>query len=320
MEALAADSQTSWQTLAGAPPKFTYAGPAYPSVSVNPPSVAAGTDVLIQITGYNTNFVTGQMAVGFGSSDITVERVWVVSPSQLFVNVVVNPGASAQPTTVSVASGLQLSTLTASFQVTVATPGQASLLVPIVNQVTGLEGVPAGGTAVINTSGLPSNLAGWTLAISNQQTGFTVSPTGQLLANVPSGAFTGPAIVQLTPPNGVNISVPQVAMQIDLPPPVILAASSGAGVPVSATNPVTGGSAVSLTMSGLQDQTGALPSPASVNITIAGVSTTPLAVSASGASQSLLQFAVPAGLPTGAQTLTVQVGTRVSAAFPIVLY
>ncbi len=318
VEALAPDSQTSWQTLAGAPPKFIYSGPAYPSVNVNPPSVAAGTTTRIQITGYNTNFVAGQMAVGFGSSDITVERVWVVSPSQLLINIAVNPGASVQATNVSVVSGLQLTTLTASFQVTVPTPGQTSLLLPIVNQATGLEGVPAGGVAVINTSGLPSNLSGWTLTISNQQTGFTASPTGQLLANVPSGAFTGPAIVQLTAPSGVNITVPPVVMQIDLPPPVTLAASA-AGVPVTAANPVTGGNTVSLTISGLQDQTGALPAPASVNVNIAGVSTTALTVTAAGNGQSVLQFAVPAGLPTGAQTLTVQVGTRVSAPFPIAL-
>jgi len=319
VEALAPDSQTSWQTLAGAPPKFTYAGPAFPSISV-PPSVAAGTDTLVQITGYNTNFVNGQMAVGFGSSDITVERVWVVSPSLLYVNVVVNPGAAAQSTTVSVVSGLQLSTLSAAFSVTPAIPGQPTLQVPILNQATGLEGVPAGGVAVIGTTGLPSNLSGWILTISNQQTSFTVAATGQLVVSVPTGALTGPALVQLIPPSGVNISVPPVVMQIDLPPPMILGAANAAGVPVSATSPVTGGNMVSLTISGLQDQTGALPAPASVNITIAGVSTNPQAISGSGTSQSVLQFAVPAGLAPGPQTLTLQVGTRVSVPFPINLY
>jgi len=320
VEALSPDSQTSWQTLAGAPPKFTYGGPASPSVSVNPATVSAGIDQMVQITGYNTNFVAGEMAVGFGSSDITVERVWVVSPSELLVNVVMNPGASGQSTTVSVISGLQLSTLNAVFSVTAATPGQVSLLVPILNQATNLEGIPAGGVAVINASGLPSNLAGWVLTISNQQTSFTVNATGQLLVNVPTGALTGPAIVQLIPPSGSNIGVAPVVMQIDLPPPVILAAANATGVPVSATNPVTGGNMVSLNVTGLQNQTGALPPLANVTISIAGVVTTPAALSASGANQSVLQFAVPSGLTPGAQTVTLQVGTRVSAPFPINLY
>jgi hypothetical protein len=321
VEALSADSQTSWQTLSGAPPKFTYAGPAYPSIGVTSPqaaTVAAGTDTMVQITGYNTNFVAGQMAVGFGSSDITVERVWVVSPSQLLVNIAVNPGAAAQSTTVSVVSGLQLSTLSTAFQVTAATPGQPSVLVPILNQATNLEGVPAGGVAVMNTVGLPSNLTGWALTISNQQTTFTVNATGQILANVPAGATTGPAIVQLIPTSGPPI--PPVVMQIDLPPPVILAAANAAGVPVSATSPVTGGNTVSLNITGLQDQTGALPSPSNVQIMLAGTTTTGIAVTATGVNQSVLQFAIPSNLPPGPQTVTVQIGTRISASFPINLY
>ena len=83
---------------------------------------------------------------------------------------------------------------------------------------------------------------------------------------------------------------------------------------------MTGGNTVSLAITGLQDQTGALPSLANVNIILAGVVTNPIAVSTSGENQSVLQFAVPAGLTPGAQTLTLQVGTRVSAPFPINLY
>jgi uncharacterized protein (TIGR03437 family) len=281
--------------------------------------VSAGTDAVVQITGYNTNFVNGQMAVGFGSSDITVKHVWVVSPSQLFVNVSVNPGASAQSTTLSVASGLQLTTLSAAFQVASATAGQMSLRTPILNQATGLEGVPAGGMAVINASGLPSNLNGWILTISNQQTSFTVNPQGQILATVPSGALTGPAIVQLIPPAGVP-AIPQVVMQIDIPAPVILAATNAAGVPIDPTHPVTGGDTVSLSITGLQDQSGALPAPSGVDINIAGVHTGGLGISQAGMSGSVLQFAVPANLSPGTQSLTVRVGTRLSAPFAIALY
>jgi hypothetical protein len=158
------------------------------------------------------------------------------------------------------------------------------------------------------------------LTISNQQTSFTVNSTGQFVVNVPAGALTGPAIVQLIPPSGTNISIPPVVMQIDLPPPVILSVVNAAGVPVSASNPVTGGNTVSVIVAGLQDQTGALPPPTGVNISIAGASTTALAVTTTGTNQSVLQFAVPSGLAPGPQTLTLQVGTRVSAPFAVNLY
>lgn len=317
VEALAPDSQTSWQTLGGPPPQFVYGGPGNPSISVSPQtqSVAAGTSALVQIIGYNTNFVSGQMAVGFGSSDISVERVWVVSPTELFVNVIVNPNAAAQSSTVSVASGLELTTLSAQFQVTSAVPGEMSLVPPILNQATGLEGVPAGGIAVINTSGLPSSLAGWMLTIGNQATGFSVGPNNQLLAVVPAGALAGPAIVQLIPPGGA--SIPPVAMQIDIPPPIVTLASNAAGAPIAAADAANGGDIVTLSVSGLTDQSGALPAPSAVTINIAGTSTTALAVTSTGLTTSAVQFVVPVNLPAGAQPLTVQVGTRVSPPFSL---
>jgi Matrixin len=313
VEALNTDSQTSWQTLAGAPPMFTYGGLANPAVTLNPSSVAAGTSALVQVTGFNTNFVTGQMAVGFGSSDISVEHVWVVSPTQLFVNVIVSPNAAAQTTTVSVASGLALA-MNAQFAVTPAVAGQISMIPPILNQATGLEGVPVGGTAVINTSGLPSNLGGWVLTIGNQQTSYTVNQNNQILAVVPGGALTGPAIVALIPPGGGNI--PPVAMQIDIPPPVITFATD-AGAAVTASNLADPGDTVTLSISGLANQSGMLPAPSAVIINVAGISTMALAVTQTGASTSLAQFAVPANAPGGAQPVTVQVGTRVSAAFTL---
>ncbi len=65
----------------------------------------------------------------FGSSDITVKHVWVVNPGFLRMNISVKASAAAVPTTISVASGLQLTTLNTSFQVTPST-GQLTLLTP----------------------------------------------------------------------------------------------------------------------------------------------------------------------------------------------
>ncbi len=160
VEALSTDGQTSEQTLGtAAPPVFPYNGPAFPAVSVSPSTVIAGTDSMVTITGYNTNFVSGQTVVGFGSSDVVVKQLWVVSPGLVLVNVSVDSQAQAQSTTISVASGLQLATLSTAFQVSPANgAAQISLRTPIVNQATQLAGVPNGATAVINVTGLPATL------------------------------------------------------------------------------------------------------------------------------------------------------------------
>ena len=143
---------------------------------------------MVQITGYNTNFVAGQMALGFGSSDITVERDLGGEP---VATVRQYCGESGRIRAIDHGQRRQrpaIDHLERGLLGNAATPGQASLLVPILNQATSLEGIPAGGVAVINTSGLPSNLAGWMLTISNQQTSFTANAAGQILANVPAGA------------------------------------------------------------------------------------------------------------------------------------
>ena len=319
VEALASDSQTSWETLAPGtiPVQFTYGGPAFPSITVSPASAAAGTSQMVAITGYSTDFVSGQTVVGFGTSDVVVTGVWVVNPGLAYANISVNPNAAAQSVTVSVQSGLGLTTMDTAFQVTPAVAGQATLLTPIVNQATGLDGVPAGGVAVINTAGLPANLSGYVLTIANQVTTFAVGPNNQLLAQVPGGALAGPAVVRLFTPAGVSLA--PVVIQVDVPPPMIVAASSASGAAVSANSPVTGGTTVALTIAGLPDQSGLLPALGDIQITVGGVLTTAVAVTSSGQNLSVVDFVVPAGLGSGPESVTLQVGTRVAAAYTLSL-
>jgi uncharacterized protein (TIGR03437 family) len=323
VEALAPDSQTSSQFLgSAAPPSFIYGGPSSPSINVSPAQAVAGTDSTVEIFGVNTNFVQGQTVVGFGSSDITVTQVWVVSPGLIRMNISVNPSAAVVPTTVSVSSGLQLATLSTVFQISAANPQQITLRTPILNQLTNLPGVPVGGTAVINTSGLPFNatnasLAGWTLTISNQPVQFSLPGNGQLVAQVPPGLLTGPTLVQLISSNGA-VS-PPVLMQVDPPPPVITGATDPALI---AANAAHAGDTITLTVQGLADATtGTFPALSAIVVNVGGVNVTPLSLTPLGGQGNAcqLQVTLPANLAGGTQTVTLQAGTRESAAFPITI-
>lgn len=321
VEALEPDSQTSWELLAPTTigPRLTYGGPIAPSISVSLPGgaagVAAGTDAMVEITGYNTNFVQGQVAVGFGSSDIVANGVWVISPGLLYVNVSVNPNAAAQLATVTVESGLELATLSQGLQILAPAAGQATALTPITNQATGLAGVPAGGTALINTTGLPANLTGYAMTISNQLTTFTAGANNQLAAVVPGGTLPGAAVVRLFTPAGT--SLPPVVMQVDIAPPVITQAASTSGAMISQTVPALNGTTISLTVFGLEEATGNLPLPGNVLINVGGITTTALAIVPAGLNLSTVEFIVPAGVAAGAQTVTLQDGTRLSNTFTI---
>jgi hypothetical protein len=315
VEALSVDGQTSSLALGTAvPPLFTYGGPAFPAISVTPPSVAAGTDAEIRITGFNTNFVDGQTVAGFGSSDVVVRKVWVVSQGMLVLNVSVNPGAQSASTTVSVASGLQLATLTASVQIQPAVAGQMTMLTPILNHATHLAGVPAGGVAEINTLGLPSNLDGWGITISNQPSSFTLGANGQILAMVPVGLQPGPSEVKLTAPNGA--SIPPVIVQIDSTPPVITGAVNGFGVAIDASHPVQAGDSITVQAGGLADSFGNLPAASTIAINFGGADQSPLSFTTTP-NGSAIQVTVPQTAASGTLQMTLRADTRISAPYNI---
>ncbi|HLH38359.1 MAG TPA: matrixin family metalloprotease [Bryobacteraceae bacterium] len=315
VEALNPDGQTSQQTLgSNPPPQFTYGGPSFPAIHINPSGLTSGTDQVLTVTGFSTNFVNGQIAAGFGTSDVIVKQLWVVSPQRMMLNVSTGAAAPAESTTVSIASGLQLESLTAGLQVTPGTGTPMSLRTPILNQATNLAGVPVGGVALINTSGLPGNLAGWMLTIGGQTAQFTYNGS-QILAIVPSGLVIGPQVVQLTSPGGSG--PPPVAMQVDEAAPVIAAVSSGSGAETNAALSVSRGQIILLTVDGLADPFGILPAPSDITVTIGGISQNPAQVTALNAIAAQLQVAVPTTLAVGNTQVTVQVGTRISQPFTI---
>ncbi len=200
VEAVASDGQTSLEALGTAvPPTFTYAAPNNPFLTLTPANFLAGTDTMVEIDGFNTNFIDGESTVGFGSSDIVVRRIWVTGPGRILLDISVSPAAAIGPVTVTVATGLQLVTLTSTVQVLPANPQPMSLRAPVLDADTNLPGVSAGGIGVFGTSGLPANLRGWMLTIGGNFTGYL--NTGNLIYAFILGAVPpGPTVVQLIAP------------------------------------------------------------------------------------------------------------------------
>jgi hypothetical protein len=320
VEALTADGQTSQQGLGSNPsPVFVYPAGSNPSISVGQGNLLPGTDAMVEIDGAGTDFFDGCVAAGFGSSDIVVQRVWVTGTGRVLMNIFV--GQQAQPGSVEVTAtcGLQLATLTTVMQVQAANPRQITMHAPVLNQATGLAGTPAGGTALVVVSGAPANIAvGWTVTVGGLKAGSVSGSNGQIVFQVPNGVPVGPAAVQLTTPNGDQI--PPLLMQIDPPPPVIVAAVNSIGVPIDQAHPVKQGDPVLLTVTGLLDSSGNPPAPGSIRINVSsitgtGMDHTPSAVLSSsipGAVQ--LPFVLNPNVPYGPQQiLTVGIDTRVSS-------
>jgi uncharacterized protein (TIGR03437 family) len=259
---------------------------------------------------FNTSFVDGQVSVGFGSSDIVIRRMWVLNSNRILLNVTVLPSAQPGPVEVTVTSGLQVLTQNTLLQVLSPNSRQMILHVPVLNQATGLAGVPSPGYAVISTTGLPQNLTTWTLTVDGVKTGFTMGGGNQIVFQVPAGLSVGAAVVALTSPAGDLI--PQIVMQIDGPPPVILSAANSAGVTLDSAHAVRVGDTITLTVAGLID--GSTPAGSAVTVLVGGVNLTPSAVVATSQA-GVYQVAVPleSGAPFGPnEAVIVGIGTRLS--------
>jgi len=253
-----------------------------------------------------------------------VRRGWVVNPQLLWLNVTVDSLAQVGAANLTVSTGLEIVTVPGALKVVAADPKQVSLRVPVLNAATGLAGVPAGGTALIRTTGLPAKLDGWTLSIGGEPVSFQADKNGVVTAPVPGDLTPGPQPVQLLAPgNPPAAVVPPVLLQLDVPPPVILAAldntaADGAGVPISPSAPAQLGDNITLTVLGLSTSEG-FPATGSVWIDINGVSYTIAAVTAvprdpnNPQDLALVQFVLPQNLAldpsVSAPTVTVMVGT-----------
>jgi uncharacterized protein (TIGR03437 family) len=318
------DGQTSSQALGPAtPPRFSYAVGNAASIALPSAVVTAGTDTVVTISGALTHFAEGQTIAAFGSSDIKVRRTWVTGPGSAILNVSVDPAAQVGATTATVVTGLEQVTLPAGISVAAPGANQSSLRVPVINAVTGLAGVPAGGTALIASSGLPAALDGWRLVIGGVGAPFSVDISGQITVQIPGDLALGPQVVRLLAPDGSG--PPPIVLQLDAPPPVIVSAfdnsaAAGVGAAVSPSSPANAGDSVTLLVVRLTDPAAGLPAAGQVRLNFGGAILAPVSVSAwpTDATLALVQFVVPAALPaTSPVSLKIGTGTRLSAAYSL---
>jgi hypothetical protein len=191
----------------GNPPTYSLPASGSPAMFVSPTTaLAAGSSGMLTINGTFTHFVSGQVTVGFGSSDITVSNVLVVSPTQLWVNVSVAAGAAIGATEISVISGYQVITQPGGFQVLPANGTASSIaagsntglptIAAVVSTASTTALAPGSvgtiyGTNLLPASGIPA------VTVSGATGYLFYSGSGQINFLVPANLPAGPAILTL---------------------------------------------------------------------------------------------------------------------------
>jgi uncharacterized protein (TIGR03437 family) len=245
------DGQNSNILQTANPLTYTYPTNNAPQITAMvPATLAAGMAASIDISTSNTNFVDGQVAVGLGTADVTVRRVWVLSPTHLIADAVVAPNAAAALSEVSIVSGMQVVSQPNGFQAQPAPPlGTPVIALPIVG-ANCQPGIYPGCYASIYGLNLGTPNSGVQVLLNGQPmaSSSTFATPGQINFQVPSNFAPGPAALTLS---GLASPPPQVAIQIDKPAPVIMAVNTSAGTPATGSTVSSAGDTLNVLALGL---------------------------------------------------------------------
>lgn len=233
------DGQSSLFLQGDAPPTATLDAPFNAGITVSPSRLPAGSEGVVEIQGLNTGFASGMVEVGFGSSDITVRRAWVVSPTRILAQVRVGGRAPLAPQDVTVTNGLRTFAASAAFS---AGPADASIL-PIfslsTDPVSGLTAAPAGGTIVLAVGSGASQIP--RVSIGERAASVTPLAPSIFAITIPPDAAPGPAILRVS--GNSQESLP-MAIQIEGPALDVLSFVSQTGQRIDELRPARPGDTI----------------------------------------------------------------------------
>jgi len=291
------DGQNSMFLQSQAP--FTYAYPqtAAPTAAISISALPEGVSAMVDITSSSMQFVDGLTTLGFGSGDVAVRRVWVLSPNHAVANVTVSPAALQRSTVASVISGFQVYEQSVGFQVLQPNPNLPIIGLPVPNAIALQNSLYPGAYASIYGLNLAASTGNPAITVAGQSAPILYASPTQINFLIPSGVPTGPAVLNLN--NGAIGTFP-VVVQIDPPPPVITAASSAAGAALDSSQTAVAGDTITLTVTGMDGAV--ISDPGRVTVTEGGVNIQGLTIQpASDGSNALqIQFSLDASV-TGTQ-------------------
>ena len=274
------DGQNS-SFLQSNPQTYTYPVSAAPQISVDKGALPAGATALVNVIGQNTNFVDGQVSLGFGSDDVTIDHLWVVSPTQLQANIVVAAGAALGTSEISVISGFQVMTNPSPFQVQAANPALPVVALPLVNANPNQQTIYPGSAATIYGANLPSNVQ---VTLNDAPMVVTFANASQVNFQIPAGFPTGLATLKVL---GGAVNANPVVIRIANPPPVIQSVTNISGVTYDSSNFASSGDVINVYVTGLDP--GVQSNLSRVQVTVSGIPMGPPSISPAPGNQFQIQ-------------------------------
>jgi hypothetical protein len=289
------DGQNSTFVQPQAQGPFTYSYPqsSPPAATIAIPRLAAGASAslpqgisaMVNVTTSNMQFADGLTTLGFGSGDVAVRHVWVLSPTQAIANVTVSPTAVLQSTAASVISGFQVYEQSPGFQVVAANPSLPLIGLPVTNAFYPVQNsLYPGAIASLYGQNLQASADTPAISVGGQSAQILYASPTQINFVVPAAVSVGPAVLTL------QGALP-IVLQIDPPPPVIVGVLSASAAP---------GDTITLAVSGIAPSV--LSTPSRIGVSEGGVSIPVFTVQPAqdGSGNLLIQFVLAASV-TGQQ-------------------
>ncbi len=312
--ALNGDGQTS--LFVDQPSTYAYEESAEeaPFVVLSTASLPAGAESMIEVEGVNTHFTEGETRLGFGSSDIVVKRLWVLSPTRLRANVAVAANAPAASTLVSITTGFRVISQPFAFQIQPPNAQGVVVSSDVVNPLTNSSWVYPGSLASVSASHI---VAGSSVQVTLNGVSVPVTETAEnrVTFQVPADFVPGTAILRVQ--SGGETSLP-VVITIDLPPPVVTAVLLGGFGALGASQEAHRGDLLTVQVSGLDSA--ASVTPERVRVNVGGIDHQPVGSVEPVTDQPgahAITIVLSQEVAAGQQPLVVRIDNRVSAAFVI---
>ena len=274
------------------PVPYTFEGADSATITLPNSTLPAGAEAVLDINGINANFTDGQTTVGFGSTDFFVKRVFVVSPTRIFVTAGI--AATTTPGTYSVRVSTGLRTFNQPLGVTVGAPNSRQLAIAVPSNVQAFQ---PGSISSLNIVNVPDSTSLPTLLIGDRQIPIISILGNSISFQLPLNTPLGPVLARLQ--YGADISLPVVINVAQLMQ--VSSVIAGPGTVISESRPARVGELISIIVSNIPDSIG---TPKQSTISIAGIDHKPVSTFPLGNAVQL-QFFLRPEVVAGVQPLTV---------------
>lgn len=311
---LNSDGQSSLFLSPDNPAQLPYPEPEATSFTIQPTQIAPGSETVIELNAPNAKFIAGRVRVGFGTADLNVRAMQIVSPTRLLLSVVAAPQAQPGGQTVTLVSGLHHLVLRDGLQIAPAFASISRNLQIDSNWTTdnGSAFVTPGSRATVRVNGLAGTAPNVTASLNGENVVVLSAGEGRVVISVPPLLEPGFALLRLSIDGEV---VNPVLVRVFGAPASILRVESSEQFVIEAVRPAVPGDNITITFQEPSVHVDALLRANQVTLRVGESEVQTLRVLRTAPNTFQATFTLPRPLPDGQIPIELNVSGRPSSPF-----